>query len=171
MTKTQILDALRELGEALDDAGMTGEILLTGGASMCLVHGARDMTQDVDALYEPKAVINQMAAGIAERHELPVGWLNDGVKGFLTPGAPAEDFMSFRGLRVQTVSPEYLLAMKLMSARYGETDYGDIRFLFDMLDIRTYGQAETVLAAFYDIKTVPVKTKYVIESIFEGLYS
>jgi len=32
-------------------------------------------------------------------------------------------------IKVTTVSPEYLLAMKLMSARYGEKDYEDIRFL------------------------------------------
>lgn len=28
---------------------------------MCLVHSARDMTRDVDALYEPKAIINEIS--------------------------------------------------------------------------------------------------------------
>ena len=80
MTKDQIIDSLRQLGEALDAQGQFGELLLTGGAVMCLVHEARDMTKDVDALYEPKPLINEIAKQIAERNGLPDDWLNDGVK-------------------------------------------------------------------------------------------
>jgi len=61
MTREEILENLRQLGEELDALGMMGEILLTGGAAMCLVHDARDMTKDVDALYEPKPIINKLA--------------------------------------------------------------------------------------------------------------
>lgn len=34
---------------------------------MCLVHSARDMTKDVDALYERKSAINEIVQEIAER--------------------------------------------------------------------------------------------------------
>ena len=74
---------LKRLGEELNEIGMTGEILLTGGAAMCLVHSARDMTKDVDALYEPKGEINRIAKKIAEQEGSPEDWLNDGVKGFV----------------------------------------------------------------------------------------
>ncbi|MDR3333053.1 MAG: hypothetical protein LBT08_10545, partial [Synergistaceae bacterium] len=50
-----------------------------------------------------------------------------------------------KGLRVQTVSAEYLLAMKLMSARYGEKDYDDIRFLLNKLEINSTYQAYEVV--------------------------
>jgi len=145
MTREEILEYLRQLGEELDALGMFGEILLTGGAAMCLIHEARDMTKDVDALYEPKPIINKITAKIAERNGLPSDWLNDGVKGFLTPNAPREDFVTLKGLRIQTVSTEYLLAMKLMSSRYGEKDYEDIRFLFSKLGIKTYEQASEII--------------------------
>jgi len=167
MTREQILDNLRQLGEELEALGMFGEILLTGGAAMCLVHDARDMTKDIDALYEPKPIINKIVAKIAKRNDLPPDWLNDGVKIFLTPNAPREDFIALKGLRIQTVSTEYLLAMKLMSSRYGEKDYDDIRFLFNKLEIKTYEQASEILASYYDISTVPARTKYVIEGIIE----
>lgn len=58
MSRETIMNNLKRLGENLQEQGLTGELILTGGASMCLVHSARDMTKDVDALYEPKADIN-----------------------------------------------------------------------------------------------------------------
>ncbi|MDR0325074.1 MAG: hypothetical protein LBI19_03140 [Oscillospiraceae bacterium] len=123
------------------------------------------MTKDVDALYEPKIVMNEIAESIAEQNGLPPDWLNDRVKGFLTPNAPKEDFIAFKGLRIQTVSAEYLLAMKLMSSRYGEKDYDDIRFLFGKLGITTYAQANDIVTAYYDVNMIPTRTKYVIEGI------
>ena len=68
----------------------------------------------------PKEVINRLTVQIAREEDLPADWLNDSVKGFVSADAPVEDFMSLDGLRITTVSPEYLLAMKLMSARFGE---------------------------------------------------
>ena len=65
LTREDILNNLRRLGELLREWGLQGEIMLTGGAAMCLVHSARDMTKDVDALYEPKSEINRLAAQIA----------------------------------------------------------------------------------------------------------
>jgi len=165
ISKAQILDYLRQLGEELAMQNLEGEILLTGGAAMCLVHEARDMTKDVDALYEPKAVINNIAARIAERNGLSENWLNDSVKGFLTPNAPTEDYLAFKGLRVQTVTAEYLLAMKLMSARYGEKDYEDIRFLLNKLRITTADQAYAILEKYFAANDILPKTMYVIDSL------
>ena len=128
LTKEKILFALERLGRELGALGLQGEILLTGGASMCLVHSARDMTKDIDALYEPKADINQLIKKIAMEDGLPDDWLNDSVKGFVVESAPREDFLALPNLKISSVSAEYLLAMKLMSARYAETDYADIKF-------------------------------------------
>ena len=64
LAKERIMSLLRRLGEELEILGLQGEILLTGGAAMCLVHSARDMTKDIDALYEPKAAINKGAAPV-----------------------------------------------------------------------------------------------------------
>ena len=45
LSREKILDYLRQLGEALADHGLNGEMLLAGGAAMCLVHSARDATK------------------------------------------------------------------------------------------------------------------------------
>ncbi|MDR1523256.1 MAG: hypothetical protein LBS29_04830 [Endomicrobium sp.] len=169
LTKDQMLRYLKQIADRLGEQGLCGEILLTGGAAMCLVHGARDMTKNIDALYEPKDVINSIARDIAEQEKLPENWLNDGVKGFVEQNATLESFMSFGSLRIQTVSAEYLLAMKMMSARYGEKDREDILFLFNKLDIKTIETATNVLLKFYPLNRILPKTQYVIEEIVECL--
>lgn len=171
LSRDDIIDNLTRLGEELKNRDMHGEILLTGGAAMCLVHSARDMTKDIDALYEPKELINQLAAKIAEEENLPSDWLNDSVKGFVTKGAPTEEFLTLDGLKVTVVAPEYLLAMKLMSARYGEKDAEDIRFLIKKLNIRTFDEAAEIVTQFYPPDRILPKTKYVIEEGLEEVWT
>jgi hypothetical protein len=160
-----MLGHLRQLGAELAARGLKGEMLIVGGAAMCLVHSARDMTKDIDALYEPKEAINQVAAIIAERENIPADWLNDGVKGFIGANAPTEPFIALEGLNIQTVSAEYLLAMKLMSARYGEKDYGDIRFLLKKLGITTAEHAEKLVRSYFIQDNILPKTMYIIEEL------
>jgi hypothetical protein len=167
MNKTEILECLKMLGRELEKRGETGEILLTGGASMALVHSARDMTKDVDALYEPKSSINEIVIKIAEEHGLAKDWLNDSVKGFVNANAPIEFFIEFPGLVINTVSPDYLLSMKLLSARYGEKDYEDIAFLIDELGISTADEAYSIIEKYWPVKNVTPKTMYIIEEFFD----
>lgn len=169
LTKKQILKYLRQLADELEARGLHGEILLTGGAAMCLVHEARDMTKDIDALYEPKSIINQLATVIAKREDLPGDWLNDSVKGFVGENAPVEDFITFGSLSIQTVSTEYLLAMKMMSARYGEKDSDDILFLMNKLGIKTTERAIEILLTFFPRTQILPKTQYVIEEMIERI--
>ena len=165
LTKEQILKALNHLNDELGKLGISGELLLTGGASMCLVHSARDMTKDIDALYEPKTTINQLVAKIAEEDGLPDNWLNDSVKGFVTDTAQQEDFMALPNLKITTVSADYLLAMKLMSARYGETDYEDVKFLMNKLGIQTEEAMQEIVMRYYPTDGILPKTKYLIEEL------
>jgi len=169
LTKEKIINCLKLLGEELKKEDKSGEILLTGGAAMCLVHSARDMTKDVDALYEPKTEVNALAKKIAKQEGLPEDWLNDSVKGFITEGAPIDEFMVLEGLKITVVTPEYLLAMKLMSARYGETDAGDIRFLMSKLEIKTVDEAYNLLTKFFPERRILPKTMYVIEEYIDSL--
>ena len=167
LTKEAIMRSLARLGEELDRIGLRGEILLTGGAAMCLVHSARDMTKDIDALYEPKEEVNRLAKQIAEEEGLPENWLNDSVKGFLTPGAPIEPFLALTGLTISVVAPDYLLAMKLMSARFGETDAGDIRFLIDKLQIKTTEDALAILTSYFPANQILPKAMYILQEYMD----
>ena len=86
-------------------------------------------------------------------------------KGFIEPNASVEEFVTLEGLRVQTVSAEYLLAMKLMSARYGEKDYDDIRFLLNKLEINHADQAYALLQTYFAENRILPKTGYIIEEL------
>ena len=168
MTKSDLIVGLELLGKKLQERDLEGEIILTGGASMCLVHDARDMTKDIDALYEPKSVINEIVEGIAMELGLPENWLNDSVKGFINENMESNFWGEYGALKVSSVTPEYLLAMKLMASRIEGQDYNDIKFLFEKLGIRTYKEAEDLLGKFYPIDLVLPKTKYVIEECLLG---
>jgi hypothetical protein len=84
MDRAQIEHYLRLLGAELQQRGVTGEIMLVGGAFMVLVVGNRPATKDIDAYFatEPQA-IRDAATVVAQREQLDPHWLNDAVKGFL----------------------------------------------------------------------------------------
>ena len=167
MKKEELYKYLELLGEELKKDGYHGEIILTGGAAMCLVHSARDMTKDIDALYEPKSMINDYVQKIAENNNLPKDWLNDSVKGFVDNKLKYDSFKKLPGLDINVVTVDYLLAMKLLSSRQGEKDVDDIKFLLNKMNIKTYDEAIKVLLTFYDEKRILPKTRYVLEGIFD----
>lgn len=169
LSKEQILDNLRKLGEELKIRDLHGEIIITGGASMCLVHSARDMTQDIDAIYEPKSIINELVKKIAEENNLPMDWLNDSVKGFVNENIETVEFATLGNLKIATVTPEYLLAMKLLSARVTGQDYNDIKFLLNKLEITTSKEAYEIIEKVFPINLILPKTMYVLDQCLEGI--
>lgn len=129
MDRAEILSALRTLGRRLADRGIVGDLYVVGGAAMALAFDERRATRDVDAVFEPKLIVYQEAAAVAMELGLPDGWLNDGVKGFLAGPDPwPTSVFEVPGLRVQSASPEMLLALKCLAHRLGEDD-DDVRLL------------------------------------------
>jgi hypothetical protein len=63
------------------------------------------------------------------------------------------------------VSAEYLLAMKLMSARYGETDYKDVVFLLNKMNITTAEAAFDILSSYFPQTQILPKTQYLLEEL------
>ena len=121
LSREQILAALTALNQALATEGLVGEVCRFGGAVMVLAFNARLATKDVDAVFQPAAVVRRLAAEVADQAGLPAGWLNDGVKGFLSArhDLVAGSLPQYANLRLTMPVPEYLLAMKCMAARVG----------------------------------------------------
>ncbi len=151
MDRGEILRALSALGLRLAGRGVVGELYVVGGAAIALAFDERRATRDIDAVFEPKLVVYEEAARVADELNLPEGWLNDGVKGFLAGPDPwPTTVFEVPGLRVQSASAEMLLALKCLAHRLGEDD-GDVRLLArhlgltdpeDVLDlvVRVFGQ-------------------------------
>ena len=171
MNKEEIVRALAALGEELLKKEIQGEVLVVGGAAMCLAHNVRDATKDVDALFEPKAEMLEAIKIVAQKYGLEEDWLNDGVKGFMFADPEHVPFIEFPGLQVTTVHPEYLLAMKLYSSRTAlyETDRADIKALIKLLGILSLEQAYDVLEKFIPREKVLPKTQYLLEEIIQDM--
>lgn len=157
--------ALRALGDELTRQEVRGQIFIVGGAAMALAYSSRRVTTDVDAVFEPKAVIYTAAARVAERRGLPDDWLNDAVKGFLPgPDDDARPVPEIPGLEVTTASPRYLLAMKLLAMRFGEDDE-DIDILLKACGVRSAREALDLLQHLYPHHEPPVKTRLFLEEL------
>ncbi len=166
-SRDQIVELLRELGAELDGLGLRGEMFVVGGAAMALAYNTRRSTRDIDAVFEPKATIYQVAARIAQHHGLDRNWLNDSVKGLL-PGADhaPQEVVELPGLRVSVASPRYLLALKVAAARV-DRDADDIRFLAEVCRLRS---AREILDVTEDIigrhRPLAAKVQFLVEEMF-----
>jgi hypothetical protein len=168
MQRSEIIEYLRMVNDELGLRNCKGEICLYGGAVMCLVFGSRPSTRDVDAIFEPSRLIKEIVKKVAIEKNLPEDWLNDGVKGFAVEH-PRQVFLELSNLTVFTADPEYLLAMKCLSARVDSTDNGDIRFLIQKLGIVSPEQVFSVVQKYYPKNQIRPATQFFIEEIYQSL--
>jgi len=164
--RDEIEEALRQLAEGLAARGVQGEVMLVGGAAMCLAYSARAMTRDVDAVFEPKAIIADEARRVAERMGLAPDWLNDGAKGFLSAQPPAgrQVLLALPGLLVWAPDPAYIFAMKCLAARV--EDRPDIESLATLLGLTTVDAAIAVVLRHYPTQRLLPKTRFLLEELF-----
>ena len=165
MQRAEIVELLRKLAERLDARGLEGEMYVVGGAAIALAFDERRSTRDVDAVFEPKRAIYDAAAEIAAELDLPEGWLNDAVKGFLSGSDPgATPVLELPGLRVATASPRILLAMKVLAHRAGEDD-DDIRLLAGQLGLTTASAVLAVATEVYGDR-LDAAARFFVEEVF-----
>lgn len=137
--RAEIVGLLTDLGRELESQGLRAELFVVGGAAMALAFSTRRSTRDIDAVFEPKLEVYAAAARVAARRGIPVGWLNDAVKGLLPgPDPEAQAVLDLPGLRVSVPSARYLLALKVAAARV-DRDADDIRLLAEICGLRTAG--------------------------------
>ena len=167
LTKADIHRLFELLDEELAAEDCQGELYLVGGAVMCLALGARESTRDVDALFKPTKVIREAAARVASRLDVPTTWLNDAVKGFLSPRGEFDDYLELGHLRVFVAPPSYLLAMKCAAMRLGEEfhDLDDVRYLLRYLNITAVEEALTSVTRYFDEERLPAKTRLALEEL------
>jgi hypothetical protein len=162
------IDRLFELLSAeLSESDVEGEVYVVGGAVMCLALAARPATRDVDAYVRPARLVREAAARIAARAGVPEDWLNDAVKGFLSPRGEFEQYVELPHLRVFIARPEYLLAMKCAAMRLGVEfhDLDDVRYLLRYLNITSVDEALAVVGRYYDETLLPPKTRLALEEL------
>jgi hypothetical protein len=168
MDRGKITEALTALAAELDQRGVSAEMYVVGGAAIALAFDERRATRDIDAVFEPKDVVYEAAAVVGERLELPAGWLNDAVKGFLAGADPAAaPVLDLPGLRCLAASPEILLALKVLAHRVGE-DEADLRLLAAELGLERADQVLAIAERVYGDRLDPAARFFVEEVLDAG---
>jgi hypothetical protein len=164
--RAEIIAALTALAGELERRGVSAEMYVVGGAAIALAFDERRSTRDIDAVFEPKASVYEAAAVIGERLELPAGWLNDAVKGFLAGEDPAAaPILDLPGLRCLAASPETLLALKVLAHRVGE-DEDDLRLLAAELGLTSAEQVLAIAERTYGDRLDPA-ARFFVEQVFD----
>jgi hypothetical protein len=167
MDRGEIVDALTALAAELTQRGVSAEMYVVGGAAIALAFDERRSTRDIDAVFEPKAVVYEAAATVGEQRGLPAGWLNDAVKGFLAGDDPAAaPVLDLPGLRCLTASPETLLALKVLAHRVGE-DEADLRLLADKLGLESSEEVLSIAERTFGDRLDPA-ARFFVEQVFES---
>lgn len=168
MLKDEIIKYLQILNRRLKQQNVKGEICLYGGAVMCIVYDARPSTKDVDAVFQPTKIIREAARIVANECNLVEDWLNDSVKGFLVEH-PRTVFLNLSHLVIMVPDPEYILAMKSLSARIDGTDGKDIEFLIQRLKITSVKEVFEIIDKYYPRRIIKPATQFFLEEIFDEM--
>jgi predicted nucleotidyltransferase len=170
LDRDAILDLLTELGTRLEDVGIQARFYIVGGAAMLLAYGRDQMTRDIDAVFEPKKAVYDVARKMAdEKPWLGEDWLNDGVKGFIRgpdPGIP-QVIHSSTGVSIQVASPQRLLAMKVAAARI-ERDADDIVTLARLVGAQSIQDVFDIADQEYGELLHP-RCRFLVEEILSDL--
>jgi hypothetical protein len=171
--------AFTRLGELAIDEGHIVELAVYGGSALAIAYDLRSTTRDVDAVFEKdREFVQKAVAKVALEMDLPLDWLNDAVKGYVSPNEAGNmiKFGSFPseanpGLRILVPAPEYFFAMKCIDIRTGATsnDVEDVQKLALVCGIRNAQHAMDIVQSFYTDRPIPPKTGIVLQEIFENL--
>jgi hypothetical protein len=177
LSREDILRGLRRIDELARQAHKVVDIAIYGGAALAIAFDMRVTTRDVDAVIRGSPdFVRASAATVAAEEGWPRDWLNDGVKGFLSPNEELSLMQEFgagggSGLRIFMPSPQYLFAMKCMAMRPegldGSHDISDIEALAHAARIPDAAAALEIVEAFYPDREIPPKVRFGVEEIMQ----
>jgi hypothetical protein len=170
LTRSDIRRLFELLDSELGANDVHGEVYVVGGAVMCLAFAAREAPRHVDALFKPTRLVREAAARVAADAGVPETWLNDAVKGYLSPRAEFDRYLELPHLEVFVARPRYLLAMKCAAMRLGEEfhDLDDVRYLLRYLNISSADEALAIVWRYFDEAQLLPKTRLVLEELLSG---
>ena len=168
--RDDIVKLLNDVAKEAERREVEVSLFLVGGAAMALAYSTSRATKDLDGVFEPKSVVNEIAAQIAQQrpeYGLAPDWLNDAAKSFM-PGedASATTLFETAGLSVRIASPRYLFVMKALSAR--EADEDDLRILYPLCGFASASEALDTVSLAYPGRLLKASTQYLVEGIAEG---
>lgn len=169
--KSELLELLGELNKRLILEDKIVDMYVYGGACLSLAYNMRESTADIDAIFGEKDTVNRLVKNIAKDYDIEDNWLNDSVKGFVSPGFEYTSFnQKFSNITIHYPTKEVLLAMKLVSSRIEDSeDIEDIKKLSKDLNLTNEREFWEIIEKYYPVNLVLPKTNYVILEVVEEL--
>jgi hypothetical protein len=148
--------------------GLIADVYVFGGAAMVIAYDARPATRDIDAVFKPDTEVLEAAHEVARERQWPRSWLNNQATVYLSqlPDRGQRVILEAPGIRCMAASPEHLLAMKVMAARQTQ-DVSDIRFLMELLGLRTFADVQRTVADVFPTSPIGDRARLLIEDILE----
>jgi len=114
------------------------ELLICGGAVM-VIHGARDMTNDIDSVRQFNSRLVPKIMELQKKYEqLQDDWLNDDsydpMIELIDKGLTYELYMELSNLTIYILTDESMLVTKINASR--EKDFKDIEFFVKRLNLK-----------------------------------
>ncbi len=133
-TNSNIDDYLKALAKEyrkLSGKKMPAEIIIVGGASTLINYGFRENTYDIDAIIQSSSAMKDAINNVSNSMDLKPSWINSD---FIKTNSYSPKLIQYSRyyktfsniVQFRTVTGEYLIAMKLMSARQFKNDLSDI---------------------------------------------
>lgn len=125
-------DIAKQLKKKLKGRRFSYELIVVGGASILLNYSFRMSTIDIDCVDVNDALMNEIINEVGDKYNLPVGWINTDFLKTSSYSTKLIQYSSFYKsylndtLIIRTIKDEYLIAMKVISARKYKNDYSDI---------------------------------------------
>lgn len=153
-------DILKDLGKEYRKRGgkhTPAEIIMVGGSAILANYGFREPSYDIDAIILASSALKDAAIAVRDKYNLAPNWLNSDFKKTDSYSPKlcqhSQYYRTFSNtLTIRTVSPEYLVAMKMKSARLYKHDLSDITGI--IIEERTKNPTfskQTVMAAYQDM--------------------
>lgn len=167
------LQALKLLNEEAGKQKLKIEIAVYGGAAMLLRFDKSEITNDIDVSVKgitPNELLS-LSLGVADALGLEPGWINAAISVFTSKNETSNDFDFLDigdNLSVYLASPQYLLAMKIISMRTDQDshDIKDINILLDELGLNTAEDALKIVYKYYPKDKVRQKSIIGLKEIF-----
>lgn len=163
LDQTDLRRLFHEIDRRLEPTSEPTVLVVVGGAALAFLSDVRT-TRDVDHITnEVPETVRRAVRQVAEDEGLDPNWLNNAAKGFTPARSPEPMSTLFTGhaLVIKSCSPEYLLAMKLFSAR--ERDLDDAVLLMSETSLRTAGELLDLVETGYQPRPIETKVQYFIE--------
>lgn len=134
ITKVNLDLYLKELAKQfrkITNKAVKAEMVIVGGGSIMINYDFRMSSVDVDAFNTSEQAIREAAKTVAEKYDLAADWLNSDFRKTKSYSPKLRQYSTYyktfsNVLEVRTIAREYLIAMKMVSARKYKNDLSDI---------------------------------------------